>query len=90
MIFKKLENWLDHKLHKIRCRLYGHCGVKTIEVYSISKRIKNYVMVGGKFFSTHNYIEKRISGKHRCSACGCIFIDVIVKCEQFNDKPHDA
>lgn len=89
-LIKTIRGWWDKKVAKWGCKKYGHCGVTTIETYHIVTQVKNFLMFGGKIFFIPPYKQYRIEGKHKCTACGAVFIGVIVKDEHLHNNRHDA
>jgi len=73
---------------RLGCKLYGHIGGKTIETYRKGLLIKNYKTVAGKIVFVKPYQSTVITGKHRCAACGAIYLGDIVIEHTYNDKPH--
>jgi len=84
----RLKAWWDRKITLLVCKLCGHCGEKTIEVYEQRHVVKNYVYVNDEPVFVKPFTESHIYGKHRCGACGTIFLGFIVKEHAINDKPH--
>jgi hypothetical protein len=77
--------WLNKKIDKLTCRIYGHQGLILIEEYSRQRRLK--ILGDGSLKKLSNcscQLEFLIHGKIKCKTCGCVFIgDVSVK---VNDK----
>lgn len=88
VLIDKALDWWNRTMTRLGCRLYGHIGGKTIEVYSRGLLIKNYRTVAGKSVFVKPYRSTVITGKHRCAACGAIYIGNIVTEHAVNDKPH--
>lgn len=88
-LIDKALNWWNNTMARMGCKLYGHIGGNTIEVYSRGLFIKNYRTVAGKIVFVEPYKSTVITGKHRCAACGALFIGNIVTEHAVNDKPHD-
>jgi hypothetical protein len=89
-LIRFIRDWWNRKLTKIGCKIHGHCGVVTIESYFAVIQLKNWRVVGKKNLTTHPYWRFSINGKHKCTACGEVFLGVIVKEEQFHDNHRDA
>ncbi len=84
------RDWLVDVITRRRCKLYGHPVVKTIETYRTEVRIKNWMVIGKKIVIIKPYKQIIIDGKHKCTACGTVFVGVIVKDEILHDEPHDT
>jgi hypothetical protein len=87
---QQLIEWWNRKMVRWGCKHYGHNGVVTIETYSTQVTIKNWVFVGKKIFFVPPFKEFKITGKHRCTTCGTVFLGVIVKEELFTNNRYDA
>jgi len=83
-----LLKWFDKLIIRWGCKKYGHCGVKTIETYETTTQIKNFLLLGKKIILVRPYKQYRVSGKHKCTACGTVFTGVIVKDECLHDTRH--
>lgn len=88
VLIDKALDWWNKTMARLGCKMYGHVGTHTIEIYSRGLLIKNYRSVSGKIIFVEPYKSTVVTGKHRCGACGATFIGNIVKEEICNDKPH--
>ena len=80
--------WLDKRITRWVCNRYGHQGARIIETYQTMLYVKNWRLIGKKLVFTRPYKQIRVSGKHKCTHCGAVFLGVIVKEAFFHDKPY--